>query len=267
MLVLCTTAAGYYMGIQGAFNAVHFFFTLIGTALLAGGASALNQVLEVHEDAVMSRTRTRPLPTARRSVLWGQGWGVAMALGGLVLLLWEINLLTAALGAAALGSYVFVYTPLKKRTELNTLVGAIPGAIPPVMGWTAVRGQLDWEAGVLFGVLFLWQLPHFLAIAWICREDYRAAGFKMMGAEDNASRLGRQATAYATALWPVSMLYGIGGGIAAWSLAITFILGAGLVWQAFVFWRRGDLKAAKNLFWGSIVYLPLVLLAWCLGKT
>jgi protoheme IX farnesyltransferase len=266
MLVLCTTAAGYYMGMKEGFNGLHFWATLLGTALLAGGASALNQVLEVREDAVMKRTCDRPLPASRRTIIWGQGWGVAMSLVGLILLLWEVNLLTAALGAVALGAYVFIYTPLKKRTEFNTLVGAVPGAIPPVMGWTAVRGQLDWEAGVLFGLLFLWQLPHFLAIAWICREDYRAAGFKMMGAEGNASRLGRQATAYAAALWPVSVLYGIGGGIAAWSLAITFILGAGLVWQAFAFWRRGDLKTAKSLFWGSIVYLPLVLSVWCLGK-
>jgi protoheme IX farnesyltransferase len=267
LLVLCTTAAGYYLAIEGKFDGVHFGLTLMGTALLAGGASALNQVLEVREDTAMSRTRTRPLAAERRSVLWGQGWGVMMALGGMCLLLWWVNPLTAALGAVTLAIYAFIYTPLKKRTELNTLVGAVPGAIPPVMGWTAVREDWDWEAGVLFAVLFLWQLPHFLAIAWLCREDYQAAGFKMIGADGDASRLGRQATGYAAALWPVSLLYGLSGKIGVWSIVVSFVLGAGLVWRALVFWRRGGEKSAKGLFWGSILYLPVLLLVWCLGKT
>jgi protoheme IX farnesyltransferase len=266
MLVLLTTATGYYMAIESSWSPSHFLLALLGTALLAGAASALNQVLEVREDGMMRRTQDRPLPAARRSLLWGQGWGVAMGVCGLFVLLWKINLLTAALGAAALGSYVFIYTPLKKSTELNTLIGAIPGAIPPVMGWTAVRGELDWEAGVLGGLLFFWQLPHFLAIAWICREDYQIAGFKMIGSDGDASRVGRQATVYAAALWPVSLLYGLGGVISLWSLAVTFLLGAGLVWKSFTFWRCGDLRSARHLFWGSILYLPLVLGAWCLGK-
>jgi protoheme IX farnesyltransferase len=270
-LVLCTTAAGYYLATDGPMNLPHFYLTLLATALLAGGSCALNQVLEAKEDAQMKRTQDRPLAAARRSLLWGQAWGTAMALSGLLLLLWKTNLITASLGAIALGSYIFIYTPLKKITELNTLLGALPGAIPPLIGWTAARNHLDWEASILFALLFLWQLPHFLAIAWICREDYAAAGFKIIGIKNHQNvsppNLGRHAIAYSIALWPLSLLYARTGGIETWSLIVTFILGAILVWQSFLFWRRNNFQSAKQLFWGSILYLPIVLGAWCLGKT
>ncbi|MCS7063518.1 MAG: heme o synthase [Methylacidiphilales bacterium] len=263
-LVLLTTAAGYYLGSEGRLDVVNFLWTILGTALLAAGASALNQVWEVEEDALMTRTKERPLPAGRRSPLWGQAWGVVMSCLGLGILAWEVNLLTALLGGVALGVYVFGYTPLKKRTELNTLVGGIPGAIPPVMGWTGAGKDFGWEAGVLFAVLFFWQMPHFLAIAWWCREDYLKAGFKMIGGEGDAKRVGRLAMMYAAALWPVSLLWSLGGKLSMWSTGLTFLLGGWLVWEAAQFWKKAE--GARRLFFASIVYLPLILAVWCLGK-
>ena len=181
--------------------------TLLGTGLISAGASVLNHVLERDTDTLMQRTANRPLPTGRMNPDMALSFGVLLGILGLVDLAVAVNLLTALLGAVALAGYVFVYTPLKRISSLATVIGAVPGAIPPMMGWCAVRNEVDAAAWVLFGILFFWQLPHFLAIAWLCREDYARGGFPMLPVLDpEGFRTGRQAILYGAALVPVSLL-------------------------------------------------------------
>src|SRR5580692_8378171 len=175
-LVLLTTLVGFYLGSRPPISWMLMFNTLFGTALLASGASALNQLLEREHDAKMLRTQDRPLPSGRLTtdavLLIGGSCGVL----GLIYLALTVNLITAVLGALTIGSYLFVYTPLKRITTLNTVIGAIPGALPPLMGWTAARGEISAEGWSLFAVLCFWQLPHFLAIAWMYRDQYAKTG-------------------------------------------------------------------------------------------
>ena len=182
-LVLVTAAVGYAVGGGGALSAVNFLLFMVGTALLCGGASALNQYLERDADARMTRTSRRPLPAGRITPSDALAFGLAISAVGLVVLA-GVNLLTLALGAASLLSYVLAYTPLKRVTSLCTIVGAVPGALPPLMGWAAARGSLGPAGWGLFAILFLWQLPHFLAIGWLYREDYARGGFPMLAVTD-----------------------------------------------------------------------------------
>ncbi len=259
-LVVVTAAIGLFLGSDGSLGPGLALATLAGTALVAAGGSALNHVLERDTDALMRRTERRPLPAGRldpdRAVLFGVGISIA----GLALRALAANLLTALLGSLALAGYVFVYTPLKRITSLATVVGAVPGAIPPVMGWAAASGGLDAGAAVLFGILFLWQLPHFLAIAWLCREDYAAAGFPMLPVVDPDGRsTGRQALLYGAALVPVSLLpsaLGLSG--------LVYLLGALVLGLAFLgfcvsFTLSFSTDAARRLLLASILYLPGVL--------
>src|SRR5678815_3496614 len=180
---------------------------LVGTALVAGGAAALNQVWERDTDGLMRRTRRRPIPGGRLRPADGAWFGTLLSATGLIELTWKVNPLAAAVAAATLVSYVFVYTPLKTRTSLSTLIGAVPGALPPVIGWAAATGTISIGAIVLFGIVFLWQMPHFLAIAWLYRDDYRHARIPLLPVlEPDGKRTGRQALLYAAALWPVSLL-------------------------------------------------------------
>ena len=179
----------------------------MGTALVAGGAAALNQVWERDTDALMRRTRTRPLPGGRLGVFEGTAFGLALSAAGLVELAVAVNPLSAGVAALTLVSYILVYTPLKRRTSLATLVGAVPGALPPVIGWAAATGSVTPPALVLFGIVFLWQMPHFLAIAWLYRDDYAAAGIPLLPVlEPDGRRTGQQAFLYAAVLWPVSLM-------------------------------------------------------------
>src|SRR5437667_8839325 len=178
--VLLTTMVGFYIGFRGPVNYWLMFSTLLGTALVASGASALNQLLEREYDAKMQRTLDRPLPSGRLQPVTVLIVGCFSAAIGLVYLALAVNLTTSVLGAFSLLSYLFLYTPLKRITWLNTAVGAVPGALPPLMGWTAARGELSGEGWALFAILAFWQLPHFLAIAWVYRDEYARAGFKML---------------------------------------------------------------------------------------
>src|SRR5919201_2710111 len=224
-LVLITTLGGMYLAAPDGVALPLLFHALVGTALVAGGAAALNQVWESETDSLMRRTRRRPIPGGRLRPVDGAWFGTLLSAAGLIELTWKVNPLASAVAAATLVSYVFVYTPLKKRTSLSTLVGAIPGALTPVIGWAAATGTISLGAVVLFGIVFLWQMPHFLAIAWLYRDDYRQARIPLLPVlEPDGRRTGRQALLYASALWPVSLLpAAVGLGDAPYSILATLL--------------------------------------------
>ncbi len=240
---------------------------LLGTALLASGASALNQLLEREHDAKMRRTQDRPLPSGRLTPETVLIIGGACAAGGMLYLALTVNLPTALLGALTLGSYVLVYTPLKRVTTLNTVIGAIPGGLPPLMGWTAARGEISGDGWSLFAILCFWQLPHFLAIAWMYRDEYAKAGFVMLPVVDpTGERTGRQALCHTLGLLPISLCPFLFKMVGPVYLVGAIILGAGFVWSAFQFSRHLTLQRARVLFYASIIYLPLLLTLMVLDK-
>ncbi len=259
-LVLLTTAVGFYIGWRGAINFALFFNTLAATALVAAGASALNQLLEREYDAKMRRTQNRPLPSGRLQPTTVAIFGGVTSVAGLVYLALTVNLLTSVLGAVTLVSYLFIYTPLKRVTWLNTMIGAVPGALPPLMGWTATRGELSGEGWALFAILFFWQLPHFFAIAWMYRDEYAKAGFKMLSNVDaNGKRTAEQSISNTLALLAVSLcpfVFKMAGTI---YLVGAIILGAGFLFCAIQFSRQLTLSRARQVFFASIIYLPLLL--------
>ena len=258
-LVVASTAAGYAMAGGEGLGALRLMGMLLGTGLVAGGASAFNQVIERETDAMMRRTRMRPLADQRLMAAEGVYFGIVISLTGLLLLAAAANLMAAAVALATLLSYVVVYTPLKRSSSFATVIGAIPGALPPVIGWAAARGTLSAEAWMLFGIVFLWQLPHFLAIAWIFRDDYARAGFPMLPViEPDGSSTGRQAVVYAAALVPLSLaptLVGLAGRL---YFAGALVLGLAFLFLAFRFARTRSVRDARTLFFGSIIYLPLL---------
>jgi protoheme IX farnesyltransferase len=266
-LVLVTTLVGFYVGVQGPMNYLLMLNLLFGTALVAGGAAALNQLLEKEYDAKMRRTESRPLPSGRLQPDSVLIFGGTCAAAGLIYLALTVNLLTSLLGAVTLVSYLFVYTPLKRVTTLNTIVGAIPGALPPLMGWTAARGEVTSAGWTLFAILFFWQLPHFLAIAWIYREEYAKAGFAMLPVLDpEGQRTGRQAVSHTLGLLPVSLapfLFNLAGVL---YLVGALVLGITFIWFAIQFSRQLTQVCARRLFYSSIVYLPLLLGLMVLDK-
>lgn len=266
-LVLLTTLVGFYLGYRGPVDYLKMVHLLLGTALVAGGASALNQLLERDYDARMRRTRNRPLPSGRLEPQTVLIIGGLASAAGLIYLAAAVNLLTSLVGAATLFSYLFVYTPLKRITWLNTAVGAVPGALPPLMGWTAARNELSIEGWTLFAILAFWQLPHFLAIAWIYREDYARAGFKMLPIVDpEGQRTGRQAVSHTLGLLPVSLcpfLLRLTGPV---YLAGATLLGVIFIWFAIQFARQLSTSRARQLFFVSILYLPLLLAVMVLDK-
>jgi heme o synthase len=244
-------------------NAVWFavlFHTLLGTALVAGGTNALNQVAERDLDALMRRTQRRPLPAGRLAPAQATVFAWTIALAGLAELALFVNRPTAFLAAATLVSYVFLYTPLKRRTSLATLVGAVPGALPIVGGWAAAAAPLDIRAGTLFGLMFLWQIPHFLALAWIYREDYERAGMKMLSVGDmDGAATFRQAMVNAAALLPVGLVPFVLGMAGAVYFAGALVLSAGLFALAVSAAREPSQTAARRLFLATLVYLPAIL--------
>ena len=259
LLVLVTALAGLYLASPGGVPAAVLFHTLIGTALVAGGAAALNMAWERDTDRAMRRTRARPVPAGRLSVTESTVFGAALSAVGLTELALGANLTAAAVAALTLVSYVLVYTPLKRQTSLATLVGAVPGALPPVIGWAAATGTVDVPALVLFGIVFLWQMPHFLAIAWIYRDDYADAGIPLLPVlEPDGRRTGVQALLYAAALWPVSLLPVLVELASAPYAAIATLLGFGFIALAGRFARQRSFATARHLFLGSILYLPLL---------
>lgn len=259
LLVLMTAVAGLYVAAPEGVPTAILIHTVVGTALVAGGAAAFNQVWERETDALMKRTQGRPVPSGRLSATEGLLFAGVTSTAGIIELAVAVNPLCAGVAALTLLTYVLIYTPLKKRTSLATLIGAIPGALPPVIGWTAATESLSLAPLVLFGIMFLWQMPHFLAIAWLYRDEYAAAGIPLLPVlEPDGRRTGRQALLFAAALWPVSLmptLLGLAGGA---YIVIATLLGGGLLVLSARFARDRSTTAARRLFLFSITYLPLL---------
>jgi heme o synthase len=260
LLVVLTAAAGFLVAAPASWRWGTLVATLLGTALAAGGSIALNQCCEVERDARMERTRHRPLPSGLLTRRHALAVGLGLSLAGVGLLAALVNFLTAALALAVVLLYVLVYTPLKPRTSFATLVGAVCGAIPPVMGWAAATGGIELAALILAAVLFLWQIPHFLALAWVYRDDYARGGFKMLPAFDPRGRVtSRMTVLYSAGLVPVAFaaapaglagrVYGVGA----------LLLGLGLAWFGLQFARQRSDLAARRVFFATLAYLPLLL--------
>ena len=258
-LVLVTTATAYYLGGGEQLSWWHLFHSMAGTALVAGGSSALNQFLERQTDRLMRRTELRPLPDNRlhpQDALW---FGVLLSALGIAELSWFVNPLTAGVAALTLASYVLVYTPLKLRTSLSTIVGAVPGALPAVIGWTAATNTLSIPGWVLFAIVFMWQMPHFLAIAWLFRDDYARAGLPLLPVlEPDGRTTGYQAVLYTAGLIPISLLPTVVGLASAYYLVGALTLAAILLALSVEFASSRSRPAAKRLFLGTILYLPLL---------
>lgn len=266
-LVVATSAAGYYLGAPQTPDLSAMAYAVIGTALVAGGAAVLNQVYERDTDALMRRTRMRPLPDGRVAPTEAGIFGLLLASAGLGLLAVQANALAAVLALVTLAVYLIVYTPMKRRSPLATLVGAIPGALPPLIGWAASHGELAAGGAALFGIVFLWQIPHFMAIAWLYREDYGKAGFPMLPVIDpEGRRAGRQALVYAILLVPVSLVPTLVGLTGVWSAIVAAVLGVALAWLAERFASTRSDRSARWLFFASIVYLPLIWIAMIADK-
>ncbi len=266
LLVVLTSAAGYYLGSPIAPAARPMLAAVAGTALVACGAAALNQVYERRTDALMRRTRHRPLPDGRVSSGDATIFGAILAAAGLLLLALATNSMAALLALMTLVVYLAIYTPMKRHSPLATLVGAVPGALPPLIGWTAARGVISAGGWSLFAIVFLWQIPHFMAIAWMYRDDYRSAGFPMLPVvEPDGRRAGRQALLYAAALVPFSVFpsyLGVSGMLYFW---IALVLSLALLGLAAQFALTRSDTSARWLFFGSITYLPLIWTAMVLN--
>ena len=266
-LVVASSLAGYLMAGGDTTNALRLVLMLAGTALVACGASAFNQVIEREPDSLMKRTRLRPVPDGRLQPGEAVAFATAMSAVGLLLLGAGVNLLSAAVAFTTLLTYALVYTPLKRRSSFATVVGAIPGALPPVIGWAAARGSLSQGAWILFGILFLWQLPHFLAIAWMYRDDYARAGFPMLPVvEPDGRSTGRQAILYCAALLPVSLAPTLAGMTGTGYFVGALVLSMLFLGLTIKFARTRAVRDARRLFFGSIIYLPLLWILMIAGR-
>ena len=259
-LILVSTSLGYYLGNTGQFELFNFLITIIGTTMLAGGAGAINHYIEKDLDMLMERTKSRPIPAGLISSQTALYFGIIQSVLGFGLLLAFVNMLTALLGLLTIVLYIFVYTPLKMITWLNTTIGAVPGALPALGGWAASANELNPNAWILFAILFLWQHPHFYAIALMCKEDYKKAGFKMLPViEEDNNRTNRQIIWHAFLLIPVSLFFvvtGVLGSIYFWGATI---LGAFYLLSGIPLLRESSVKNAKLLLRTSVLYLPLLL--------
>ncbi len=256
-LVLITTVLGYYLGGKGIDSWFTLLITLIGTALSSGGAGALNHYLERDADSLMNRTKNRPIPAGIILPSNALMFGIILVLSGTTLLVWKVNTLTGFLSILTAFLYILVYTPMKKITWLNTSIGSIPGAIPPMGGWAAATGHLDFNAWILFFIMFLWQHPHFYAIAWMCKEDYARANFKMLPViEPDGKRTIRQIFWHLGLLIPVSIfpyLYGSSGIVYLFGVLILSVL---FLISAVPMAREKTNNSAKLLLKSSVIYLP-----------
>jgi protoheme IX farnesyltransferase len=256
LMVVLTAFVGYALAATGSVFTGRLAAALLGTALVAAGASCLNMLLERRTDSLMLRTRNRPLPAGRLRPPETLAWGLALTTSGLAVLAWRTGALAAAVAFVTWASYLFFYTPLKTRTSLSTIVGALPGALPPVIGWAAARGRLEPGAFILFAIVFLWQIPHFLAIAWIYREDYARGGLPMLPVLDPDGRItGRQAVANTLALLLVSLAPTAAGMTGRTYLAGAVALGLGFTAVAVRAAVLRTPRAARWLFVASILYL------------
>jgi protoheme IX farnesyltransferase len=267
LLVLLTTAVGFYLGAEGPINFVALLHTVFGTAAAAAGAAALNQWWEYNLDALMQRTRSRPVPAGRMRPRDAVILGSALSIFGVAYLAFVCNALSAALAAITIIIYIFAYTPLKRVSTFNTALGAVPGALPPMIGWAAARGTLNAGAWTLFAILFFWQLPHFFAIAWMYRDDYARAGFQMISSDDRTGeRSASQSVFFCMLLFVVAGLPAFLGIATVFYLLAELILGAVFVAVAMRFLKTRARSDARRLFITSIIYLPLLLGALVLSK-
>ena len=265
-LVLWTVGAGYLLASRGPINFPLLLKTLLGTALVAAGSMVLNQYMERSNDALMKRTENRPLPSERLKPRTALIFGMGLSVIGISTLALGVNFLCAFLAAGTLIIYLLIYTPLKTKTPLCTLLGAIPGAIPPMIGWTAVKGDLGWEAWILFAILFMWQLPHFFAIAWIYREDYSKAGFRMLSVVDpSGKRIGQEMMIYTLAVLLASLLPAVTGMAGLVYYGGAFLLGIWLLAASFRTAFQLDSRA-RSFFKQSVLYLSLLFLLLLLDK-
>jgi heme o synthase len=259
--VLVTTFFGYYLGSRThGWDGMVLLHTLIGTAAAAFGSAAFNQLMEIDPDARMARTADRPLPAKRMDVLVAFVIGLLLSVFGLAHLSVKVGKMAAVLALVTLVTYVFVYTPMKRKHSVNTLIGAVPGAIPPVIGWTAAGGGLDQSAWFLFALLFLWQLPHFIAINWMCREEYENAGYRMWSNGDvTGAKSARLCLLFSLGI-TLLPLWAWLNGAATWPwLAGAALLGARMIMLSHSFGKEGDRPAARRLFLYTLIYLPLAL--------
>jgi protoheme IX farnesyltransferase len=262
VLVVATSAAGYYLGSPTTPDLVAMGQAVAGTALVAGGAAVLNQVYERDTDRLMRRTRFRPLPDGRLASSEARAYGLLLAATGLLMLAASTNALATLLAFTTLVTYLLVYTPLKRRTPAATLVGAVPGALPPLIGWTAANGAISPGGAALFAIVFCWQIPHFMAIAWLYRDDYARAGFPLLPVvEPDGRRTGRDAVLYTAALVCASVVPTLTGVSGTAYLTLALAAGAALFWLAVRFRAARTDQWARRLFLGSIVYLPLLWVA------
>lgn len=266
-LILIATLAGFYMGMRGDLDGLLLAHTLLGTALVAGGTGTLNQYIERHRDAQMRRTAQRPLPSGRMAPAAALRFGLGLAILGSGYLYLLVNPLSSLLAFLTLASYLLLYTPLKTRTHFCTLVGAFPGAMPPLIGWAAARNQLSTEAWILYAILFCWQFPHFLAIAWMYREDYARGGIIMLPGIDPSGKATFQQIVLVTGvLIPVSVLPSLLGLTGTFYLAGALLLGLAFwatgLWSA----RHKTIRSARYLLHASVIHLPILIALLMLDK-
>jgi len=277
LLSVLTTLCGFYLATTGSFNVWLFLHTAIGTALVGGGAGALNQYIERDLDVLMRRTERRPLPAGRLMPSEALLFGSVISLLGILELVVFTNLLTGFLAVLTSTTYLFLYTPLKRITPLATVVGGIPGAIPPMMGWTAVRNSISLEAWILFAILFCWQMPHFFSLAWMYRKDYARAGFKLLTVVDeDGKRTSRQIMIYCIALIPATLVTTLLGFTGVLYFVSAGVLGFSFLLIAILFARysgkqhTGNMSMAnvysRRIFFASLLYLPALLILMFIDK-
>ena len=261
ILILISTALGYYLGESGTINNLKFIYTMLGTAVLAGAAGTINHCIEKDLDILMDRTKSRPIPAGLISSQTALYFGLVQSIVGFIVLWIFVNKLTAMLGLTTIVLYLFVYTPLKKITWLNTTIGAIPGAMPALGGWAASSNELSPDAWILFAILFLWQHPHFYAIALMCKDDYKRAGFKMLPViEKENHRTNRQIIWHAFLLIPVSLYFVVTGALGTFYFWGALFLGIIYLLSSIPLLKDSSIKNAKLLLRTSVVYLPLLLI-------
>jgi len=266
MLVL-TSAAGFYLGANRGFDALLFVNSMVGILLLAFGVATLNQVWEKDTDALMERTAKRPLPTQKLSSIEALVFGISLCVVAEIYLAFLVNSLTAVLGLIVIVGYVLLYTPLKTRTSVSTAVGALPGALPPLMGWTAAANEITLGAWVLFAMLFLWQFPHFLAIAWMYREQYAKAGILMLPVVEPEGKItAQQIVIFTILLLPVSLAPFFIGFAGLIYLIGASVLGAWFLWTSVQAARAKSIEKARKLLLVSVIYLPLIFLLMVFDK-
>ena len=261
ILILISTALGYYLAESAMINYLNFFYTILGTAILSGGAGTINHCIERDLDMLMDRTKSRAIPTGLISIKNAFNFGLSQSIIGFAILWVFVNQLTAILGLATILLYLFVYTPLKKITWLNTTIGAIPGAMPALGGWAASANELSPNAWILFAILFLWQHPHFYAIAIMCKDDYERAGFKMLPViEKENHRTNRQIIWHAFLLIPVSLYFVVTGALGIFYFWGALLLGIVYLISSIPLLKESSIKNAKLLLRTSVAYLPLLLI-------